>query len=91
MQESAGTLVREAQPASPTRRQRAWQRAWQRLRVAAPVLVVAVLLLLTARAEYFKHGYQGLVGFAAVGSVYGDTIGVRQGAVSAIGYDGQFY
>ncbi|HEV2459846.1 MAG TPA: hypothetical protein VGS80_15930 [Ktedonobacterales bacterium] len=87
MRESAGTLVREAQPASPTRR----QRAWQRLHVAAPVLVVAVLLLLTARGQYFKHGYQGLVGFAAVGSVYGDTIGVRRGAVGTIGYDGQFY
>jgi hypothetical protein len=60
------------------------------LLAAAPTLVLALVLLLTARTEYFKHGYTGLVGFAALGSTYGERIGITQGYVGPTGYDGQF-
>ncbi|MFI5272634.1 MAG: hypothetical protein ACHQ4H_06330 [Ktedonobacterales bacterium] len=61
------------------------------LAALAPLALVAVLLLLTARAEYFKHGYANLLGFAALGSNYSQHIGINGGWVSAVGYDGQFY
>ncbi|MGH2517755.1 MAG: hypothetical protein ACRDHP_19075, partial [Ktedonobacterales bacterium] len=40
--------------------------------------------------EYYKHGYMNLVGFASIGSRYGERIGITQGAIGPTGYDGQF-
>lgn len=83
---NVGTVEPASQPVAP-QSTGAWRRS---LRQAAPTLVLAVILLLTARAEYFKHGYQGLIGFAAIGYTHGERIGVVRGNVGPIGYDGQF-
>lgn len=86
MDRAIGVAVRETAPAA--KRTRA-QAARRRLLALAPTLVLAVLLLLIARAEYYKHGYNSLLGFATVGWTYGARIGVP-GGVSRDGYDGQF-
>jgi hypothetical protein len=58
---------------------------------AGPVLVVAVVLLLLARATYVKQSFKSLAGFIDVGAGYGQIAGVRSLAVNALGYDGQYY
>lgn len=81
-----GMLKQEARPATRVR----MGAVRRRLLAVAPTLVLALVLLLTARAEYFKHGYVGLIGFASIGSSYGEHIGITRGAVGTVGYDGQF-
>jgi len=53
--------------------------------------VVAVVLLLLARAAYIKQGFNSLAGFSDIGARYGQIAGVRSLAINALGYDGQFY
>jgi hypothetical protein len=56
-----------------------------------PVLVVAVVLLLLARAEYVKQHFHSLTGFVDVSAKYGAVAGVASQAITPLGYDGQFY
>lgn len=86
MSQSAETATRRAVRNAP--RTAGWR---SRLLAAAPLAVVALTLLLVGRAEYYKHGYQDLLGFAALGSSYSQHIGITHGFVSDVGYDGQFF
>jgi hypothetical protein len=86
MAQSAQTATRRAMRNVP--RAAGWR---PRLLAVAPLAVVALTLLLVGRAEYYKHGYQDLLGFAALGSNYSQHIGITHGFVSDVGYDGQFF
>ena len=68
-----------------------WSAAIRRRAAAvAPLALVGVLLLLSARVFYVARHYTGLVGFAELGATFAQHLGLQALAGSPIGYDGQF-
>lgn len=76
------------------------RRWWARVAPAAPLVAVAALLLLMARAYYVEQHYytkqplwRGLAAFADIGTISGHHLGLN-GLVmnnNPVGFDGQFY
>ena len=78
---------------------------WRRVQVIAPVCVVAVMLVLMARAYYIRWGFATmkwgadqmkvgvpkLIAFNDLGSIWAGRIGDGAEAIPMTGYDGQFY
>lgn len=77
----------------------AGQRWWARFEPIAPLVLVAVLLLLMARTFYFqlhfnaKPGWQAYAQFADIGTISGHHLGLNELVRNRnpTGFDGQFY
>lgn len=66
------------------------QAAVGRLAQAAPSLLVALVLLVSARVFYIARAYSSLLGFAELGRTFARHIGLQGAALSTYGFDGQF-
>ena len=88
MRQTAKVAETTARPRRALTR-RATRRARAVLHLLLPALVVGATLLLLGRAEYVKHRFGGLAGFADIGSPFGIRAGVPQIIVNLGGYDGR--
>lgn len=85
------TVSRDTDTAAPAPSGTAWWSALGRfISLIGPQVVVALLLLLSARVFYVGRHYPGLIGFAEISVRYSQRIGLQTLALSAGGYDGQF-